>query len=181
MNTIEIFGVLLLLLSVILCIKDNILTWPVGIVSNLIYMYIFYDLSVYANVFLQGIFILQSIQGWYNWKYNKLVKITSLDKIGRVQIIIATALLFYIIFFFLLFTDDKSPIFDSITTALSMIAVTLLSFKIIQNWYFWIASDIIFIWFFLKEGLYLSSVTYLIILILAIIGLIKWKKDLKTA
>lgn len=59
--------------------------------------------------------------------------------------------------------------------------IILLSLKKVESWYFWILTDIIYIWFFIKEGLYLSSLTYIIILILAIIGLIQWEKDLKMA
>jgi nicotinamide mononucleotide transporter len=179
MNITEVFAVIFLLLSVALAIKNNILTWPTGIICNVIYMYIFYNLNILGNTFLQAVFILQSIDGWYRWKNNNTKKVSKLDKIDFTQIIIVTLVLGYLIYAFLIFTDNKSPILDSTTTALSMTGVILLSLKKVETWYFWILTDIIYIWFFLTEGLYLSSLTYIIILILAIIGLIQWEKDLK--
>ena len=143
-------------------------------------MYIFYNLNILGNTFLQAMFILQSIDGWYRWK-NNTKKVSKLDKIDFTQIIIVTLVLGYLIYAFLIFTDNKSPILDSSTTAISIMGVILLSLKKVESWYFWILTDIIYIWFFLKEGLYLSSLTYIIILILAIIGLIQWEKDLKMA
>ncbi len=183
MNVIEIFAVITTLLSVIFSIKNNILTWPIGIVSNFLYMYLFYDLNIFGNMVLQVLFILQAVYGWYKWKYDDNVKISKLPDTLLVKgTVLAIALnLMFIMYLILTSLDDKSPIFDSITTTLCLIAVTLLSLKKIETWYFWILSDVIFIWFFIEEGLYLSSLIYLIILILAITGLTQWKKDLKTA
>jgi nicotinamide mononucleotide transporter len=181
MNITEVFAVLFLLLSVGFAVKNNILTWPTGIISNVIYMYIFYNLNIFGNTFIQAVFILQSIDGWYKWKHNNTRKISELDTIDFTKTIIATVVLSFLVYFFLVLTDSKSPILDSSTTAISIMGVILLSLKKVESWYFWILTDIIYIWFFLKEGLYLSSLTYIIILILAIIGLIQWKKDLKMA
>ena len=181
MNITEVFAVLFLLLSVGFAVKNNILTWPTGIISNVIYMYIFYNLNIFGNSFIQTVFILQSIHGWYRWKNNDTGKITVLDKIDLTKCIISTAVLSYLVYFFLVLTDSKSPILDSSTTAISIMGIILLSLKKVESWYFWILTDIIYIWFFIKEGLYLSSLTYIIILILAIIGLIQWEKDLKMA
>lgn len=181
MNITEVFAVLFLLLSVGFAVKNNILTWPTGIISNVIYMYIFYNLNIFGNTFIQAVFILQSIDGWYKWKHNNTRKISELDTMDFTKTIIATVVLSFLVYFFLVLTDSKSPILDSSTTAISIMGVILLSLKKVESWYFWILTDIIYIWFFLKEGLYLSSLTYIIILILAIIGLIQWKKDLKMA
>lgn len=181
MNITEVFAVIFLLLSVALAIKNNILTWPTGIISNVIYMYIFYNLNIFGNTFIQAVFILQSIDGWYKWKHNNTRKISELDTMDFTKTIIATVVLSFLVYFFLVLTDSKSPILDSSTTAISIMGVILLSLKKVESWYFWILTDIIYIWFFLKEGLYLSSLTYIIILILAIIGLIQWEKDLKMA
>ena len=181
MNITEVFAVLFLLLSVGFAVKNNILTWPTGIISNVIYMYIFYNLNIFGNTFIQAVFILQSIDGWYKWKHNNTRKISELDTMDFTKTIIVTVVLNFLVYFFLVSTDSKSPILDSSTTAISIMGVILLSLKKVESWYFWILTDIIYIWFFLKEGLYLSSLTYIIILILAIIGLIQWEKDLKMA
>lgn len=181
MNITEVFAVLFLLLSVGFAVKNNILTWPTGIISNVIYMYIFYNLNIFGNTFIQAVFILQSIDGWYKWKHNNTRKISELDTMDFTKTIIATVVLSFLVYFFLVLTDSKSPILDSSTTAISIMGIILLSLKKVESWYFWILTDIIYIWFFIKEGLYLSSLTYIIILILAIIGLIQWEKDLKMA
>ncbi len=144
-------------------------------------MYIFYNLNIFGNTFIQAVFILQSIDGWYKWKHNNTRKISELDTMDFTKTIIATVVLSFLVYFFLVLTDSKSPILDSSTTAISIMGIILLSLKKVESWYFWILTDIIYIWFFIKEGLYLSSLTYIIILILAIIGLIQWEKDLKMA
>lgn len=74
MTITEVFAVIFLLLSVALAVKNNILTWGTGIISNVIYMYIFYNLNIFGNSFIQTVFILQSIHGWYRWKNNDTEK-----------------------------------------------------------------------------------------------------------
>lgn len=65
---IELIAVILTLLSVWLTSKRNILCWPVGILAALSYMWFFNITSSIANIWLQLVYVAQSIYGWYFWK-----------------------------------------------------------------------------------------------------------------
>ena len=67
----------------------------------------------------------------------------------------------------------------SITTGLSIIGTLLLAFKKIDNWYYWIAADVLYIYLFYSQELYWSAGIYFVFLLLAISGLKTWKKDIK--
>ena len=175
---IEIIAVVFSLLSVVLSIKNNILTWPVGIVGIIFYTILFYQNEIWGNMNLQFLFILQSIHGWYNWNKPNKYQISWYE--NNRNLISSTILLTIFVTIILLSINDKSPFFDGITTSLSVIGIILLSFRKIETWIYWIIADSIFVWFFITENLYLSALVYFIFLILAILGLKEWKKIIKT-
>jgi len=181
MNNIEIIAVIFSLLSVVFAVKNNILTWPFAIVGVTFYGIFFYQNHIWGNMFLQIPFLVQSIYGWAKWDETNEIKVEQLEKHDRNILAISSFLLTTLITFTLIMTGDKSPYFDGITTSLSLIAMTLLAKKKIDNWLYWITADFLFVIFFLNEEDYLSSITYFVFLILAITGLKQWKKSLKTA
>jgi nicotinamide mononucleotide transporter len=66
-NIVEIFGAVAGIAFVILEIKRNILLWPLGIITSAVYIYVFGREGFYANMGLQGYYLVISIYGWYSW------------------------------------------------------------------------------------------------------------------
>src|ERR1700743_2623375 len=63
----EVIGVITGLLCVYLAAKNKILNWPFAIVSVGIYIFIFFNAHLYADMGLQVYFMAMNIYGWYNW------------------------------------------------------------------------------------------------------------------
>ena len=172
MSLIEIIAVIFSLISVVYTVKKNIWSWISGIIGIVFYGIIFYQTKIYSNLFLQFLFIGQSIYGIYNWKENtddgELKVETSKDKI---KILLNTIFIFLLLRF--VFRGNYKDM-DAMTTSLSIVAMYLLSKRKIENWILWIIADIIYIYMFFIQGLYLSSLLYLVFLILCIIGYKKW-------
>ncbi len=166
---IEVFAVMFSLLSVLLAVRNNILTWPVGIVGIVLYFLVFKENGIVGNQYLQILFILQSIHGWYNWG-RPTVNIDWLNRFGTVIGILVFLVNFLIVFLF------GNTFIDSLTTSLSIVGILLLSYRKIDTWIYWIIADLLYVWFFITEGLYLSALLYFILFGLAIGGLIEWKK-----
>jgi len=181
MSLIEIIAVIFSFLSVILAIKVSILNWSIGIVGIIFYFIIFWKDLLYSNAVLQIIYLAQSIYGIYEWSNNrkkikKDVQISfvnwNLKSIFQISIFI---LISNFIFCFL-FRKNQFYICDSITTSLSIFAYYLLTKGKMENWIFWILVDIIYIYLFIVEKLYLSAALYSVFIILCIKGLVKWSK-----
>ena len=90
----------------------------------------------------------------------------------------------FIVVFFCLFFLNKvfSGSFtelDALTSTLSIFGMFLLSKSKIEAWAFWILADVIYIYFFFLNQLYLSSALYFLFLILATYGYFNWKKQIK--
>lgn len=73
----------------------------------------------------------------------------------------------------------SAPWPDAITTALSLTAQVLLCRKRLENWWFWIAADLIYIPMYVARGLSLTALLYVVFLVLCVIGLRTWRAGLE--
>lgn len=182
MSSVEIFGFFLTIAGVVLASHQHLSSWLLSIVSSIIYIFIFFQVKLYADVLLQFFFISLSVYGFYCWKEGKSKLIAAVRKITKKEIFLST---FFVIFscsclyFFLNnFTNSDVPFADSFLTTLSLLATWLTAKKIIENWWIWIVADILYSYLFWYKELYVTSFLYLILSSLAIYGLVKWKKQI---
>jgi nicotinamide mononucleotide transporter len=179
----ELTAVVFSMLSVVLTIKKNIWLWPIGIVGVLAFLGVFWNAHLYSDTALQVVFLVQSIYGWYFWcrpkKYQTMVPVSTLDDAERT--IFAAACFGATLgagFVLTRFTDDPAPFLDASIGVLSVAAQWLLMRKVYENWHVWIAVNLVSIYVYAFKGLYLSAGEYVIFLVLAVIGLHRWRKDL---
>jgi len=186
MNTqliIEILAAITLLLSAIYANKRHILTWPTSIISCVLYTICFVNKEIYANAFIQLIFVYQSIIGWKNWKLEKSNIIQNIKKFKDRELVLYSVLLI-LAYFVLQSTFNQLPWFringlDLFSSLVYLLATYLLINKILDSWYLFIFMDVIYIGYFFSEKLYVSSILYIILLINAIISLRNWNKQYK--
>lgn len=175
----EIIAVIFSLWSVWLTAKNKISSWPIGIVGIIAYFFIFQECRDWANASLQFIFLAQSLYGWLMWNNKKDMKISNLTNTGRRNVIIFYNVFFFVFFFVNSYFNGNSTIMDAATAALSLIAIYLTTHRKWESWILWIIADIIYISLFIENKHYLSSVLYLIFLIVSVYGYIDWRKKLK--
>jgi len=186
---VELIGTLFGLISVYFASKANILTWGTGIVNEIFLFILFFQVHLYADMFLQVYFFVVTIYGWYNWNNtaveNKIAAISSTARWLTAVIIIIVSLLtgFFIKNIHVYLPDyfkiaAAYPFTDSFVMVLSIVATVLLAKKKIENWHIWILVDAICVILYFKKGVYFLSLEYLIFLGLASYGLYNWKKQL---
>jgi nicotinamide mononucleotide transporter len=188
MSIIEVIAVIATLWCVWLTKKQDILSWPIGIIGIIAYFIVFYRATMYSDMALQVLFFIQSIYGWYNWnKPIDDIPVVELTNFRFVFATISTIILGCFIGYFMdEYTNSTQPYLDSIAASLSLLANWYLTRKIIQSWYLWISVDaLLTLTFILKSihspsdnNLYLSAGLYFILLILATSGLLAWRRDL---
>ena len=178
---IEYIAVIFGILSVWYAKNNNLLVFPTGIISVVIYSYITYNNKLYADTGINIYYFIMSIYGWVLWtsKNHNIKKEISYCSINEnIFSIIACALFFLIIQYLLQNTDSDVIYLDSITTALSLTAMLLLARRKVENWIYWIIADSIYIPLYIYKELYPTSMQFFIFLILAALGYIKRKKQL---
>ena len=184
---IEIIAVATGLLSVWYSKKINVLVFPIGIISVLLYVFIFIKNGLFANAVINFIYFAISVFGWWNWKRQKSndeslksedeLKVTTLNK--KESVIVSTILLMSLLAISIFVPKSLSIRLDYFTSILGLIAMWLTSIKKVENWIFYLAADIILIPLCIYNGLYLTSVQYVAYTILAIMGYISWSKEAK--
>ena len=179
---IEVIAVVFGLLSVWYSMKVNILVYPTGILSVLIYVYICYIAGLYADMGINAVYFVMSVYGWYNWTRpqndKSILSVTYANKKQNLIALAATIISFFLIRFILVaYTDSNVPGIDAFTTAVFLIGMWLMATKKVENWIYWIIGDIVSIPLYFYKGLVLTSFQYSVFLILAIIGYIAWRKE----
>jgi len=66
-NWIEIFGAVAGIIYVFLEVRQNLWLWPVGIVTSAVYIWVFFTGKLYADMSLQGYYLVISFLGLYWW------------------------------------------------------------------------------------------------------------------
>ena len=184
----ELFAVTMNIFSVIYAKRNSILVYPTGLIGTGIFVYILYNFSLLGDMIINFYFVLMSIYGWYYWAQKKDGE--SLNKVSRTStneyyFILALGLIsllsIYAIYNFYDKWDSWTAYVDTITTAIFFVAMYLMARRKVESWIFWIIGDIITIPLYFYKGLTISSIQYLIFLILAILGYISWKKILNNS
>ncbi|MGQ2982790.1 nicotinamide riboside transporter PnuC [Flavobacterium sp.] len=187
---IELLGTLTGLVSVYYASRANILTWPTGSINAALLFILFYQVQLYADMFLQVYFFIITLYGWYFWNKKPDDKaITTMGPQKRLTtfIIVITGTLlagygFSHIHEYLpeYFTIPAAwPYADSFIMVASITATTLLAQKKIENWYLWLMVNIASIIVYYAKEVYFLSFEYVIFFGLASYGLFNWHKKMR--
>jgi nicotinamide mononucleotide transporter len=183
-NYIELLGAILGVVYVLFSIRQNILTWPVGLLSSILYVWIFFDSKLYADMGLQMYYVFISIYGWHEWlKGNQdnaraKLKVSRLNlKLGLLLTVISLFIFGVIWLILINLTDSQVPIADSLATSLSIVATWMLARKILEHWLVWIFVDAFSIGLFIYKDLLPTVILFVVYTIMAVVGFIEWKKD----
>ncbi len=189
MSYIELVGTIFYLWSVWLISKRRVLTWPIGIVSSLLYLILFYQIRLYSDSLEQVYYLGASVYGWWIWL--KAPKddgqVTDVRYSNQRQIIlwivltaVVSTLTGYLmsqihLIFPALFPDAASyPYLDALTTIMSFSAMWLMALKKTESWIYWIIVDVIGIWLYYVKDVKFIALLYVVLLILAINGFRMW-------
>ena len=182
MSILELIAVFFGIASVFYSKKENILVFPTGIISTLIYIYLCFGIKLYADMSINLFYFIMSIYGWFIWsskKATQTIRITSNTLKENAVSVVSMFVLWVIIYFVLSkYTDSDVAYIDSFTTAMCFVGMLLMAWKRIENWIFLIIADVVSIPLYWYKELYLTSVLFLILTIIAILAFVEWKKKL---
>jgi nicotinamide mononucleotide transporter len=184
-NYIELLGAILGVTYIFFSIRQNILTWPVGLLSSILYVWVFLVSKLYADMSLQLYYVVISIYGWYEWLHGSRSVKSEVLKVSRLSLKLGLVLAAVSIFIFLLiwyilndYTDSPVPMADALATSLSIVATWMLARKILEHWLVWIFVDTFSIGLFWYKDLLPTVILFVVYTVMAIVGFIEWKKEL---
>ncbi|WP_452224892.1 nicotinamide riboside transporter PnuC [Lacinutrix chionoecetis] len=181
----EIVAVVFGFLSVWFSKQNNILVFPTGIISTLIFVYLLLKWELLGDMMINAYYFTMSIYGWYVWTRKvDAIHVTPISsttvKEKKVSVIIFIATLLFVFIVYKTFDKWTSWVayVDTLTTAIFFVGMWLMAKRKIENWLFWIVGDLISVPLYLYKGFTFTSFQYLGFTIIAIFGYLAWKKSL---
>ena len=179
----QIVGTLLGLLYLWLEYKANIWVWIVGAIMPMVHGMLYLQSGIYADAAMQLYYVAAGIYGLFVWlrgekRSEKRVDIQHTPK-QWIFSLVAVYVVLHLSLYFLLteFTDSRVPLFDSMSTALSIVAMWMLSRKLVEQWLVWLVVDMISVGLYLYKGIPITAMLYMLYCALAVAGYMRWRKQ----
>lgn len=160
--------------------------WFASIIMPAISMWIYYSRGLYADFAINIYYFIIAIYGYIAWTgiihrrrtgTPRQLPVTHMPARQWIICSLALAAIWAAILYILIhFTDSDVPIYDSFTTALSIVAMWMLAHKYIEQWYAWILVDIVCVGLYIYKGIHYYAALYAIYTIIAIFGYRKWQR-----
>ena len=184
----QVVGIALGLLYLWLEYKANIWVWIVGAIMPLVHGTLYLTKGIYADAIMQLYYVFAGIYGLAVWL--RKPKAGSKDEfegkirhtpVGWIVPLVATYGVLHVVLYYLLaeFTDSTIPFFDSMSTALCIVAMWMLSRKLVEQWLVWLVVDMISVGLYFYKGIPGTASLYTLYCILAIAGYLRWRRQVK--
>lgn len=184
-STLELVADLVNLIAVLLAARNSVHTWSSGILGCVLFGWLFFESQLYADVTLQGFFIVTSALGWWAWlRGNAGTQLpVSRTAPGTLAWMAALAVVVALAYGALLhhFTDAYAPLVDSLVLTFSVLAQLLLMRRRVENWYAWLLVNTLAVPLYASRELYLTAGLYTLFWCNAWYGLYRWRRELREA
>ena len=181
--SLELIAVFFGLISVWFAKNNNVLVYPTGIISTLIFVYLLFKENLLGDMLINGYYFIMSIYGWYIWSKKNgeetIYKISYLNSSEKsLSYLLFIISMVFVILIYLIGNGFLSTIalIDSLTTAVFFVGMWMMAKRKIENWFLWIIGDLISIPLYFYKGMFFTSIQYLIFTIIAFYGLQSWRK-----
>lgn len=179
MTTLEWIATASGIICVLLLIQRSLWNYPFAILSVGLFAIVFRDAKLYSDALLQLFFIAINLYGWWSWHRSRagtgevvVERLSAIEQVGALSGMIGLTLGWGAVMASQ--TDAAYPYIDGAVAMLSVGAQLLLAMRKLENWFVWIAVDLIAIPLFAAKGLYPTAGLYVIYLGLSVWGLRDW-------
>ncbi|MBE7640778.1 nicotinamide riboside transporter PnuC [Salegentibacter sp. BLCTC] len=173
-------------LSVIYSKQNNILVYPTGIISTMIFVYLLWQWELLGDMMINAYYFSMSIYGWYIWTrkvdaehFTPITNTTQRENWQSLFIFIATLLFVFAVYEYFDKWINWTAYIDTFTTAIFFVGMWLMAKRKVENWIFWIIGDVISVPLYFYKGLTLTALQYFVFTIIAIYGYKAWQKNLR--
>ena len=181
----DILTTILGLLYIWLEYRASLWMWAVGFFMQVLGIVLYYQKGLYADCGMEFYYLSMTLYGTWMWmrgtSKKKALPIrhfpTRLILPWTLVILSVWALIYWLL---VTFTDSTVPLADSFTTALSIIGIWALAHKYLEQWFIWIAVDIVTSVLYFYKDIPFKASLYALYVVIAIMGYFKWRRNVVT-
>ena len=178
--------------------------WLVGFLMQALGIVLYFQKGLYADCGMEFYYLAMTVYGYWKWikpntptlsheendietstqremdgSNSTLLPIRHFPKKLILPWMLVIAAVWGIIYWILVtFTDSSVPLADSFTTALSIIGIWALAHKYLEQWFIWIAVDIVTCALYFYKDIPFKASLYGLYVIIAVFGYFNWRKKM---
>ena len=165
--------------------RASIWMWAVGAVMQLLGIVLYFQKGLYADCGMEFYYLAMTAYGFWKWQTLPLKGGARESATPITHIPLRLALLWSIIFLMLwaliwwlltTFTDSTVPIADAFTTSLSLVGIWALAHKYLEQWFVWIAVDVVTCVLYFHKDIPFKASLYGLYVIIAVFGYLRWRR-----
>jgi nicotinamide mononucleotide transporter len=194
----EFFGLISGIVAVALSALANVWSWPIGIINVVLSFFLFFQVQLYPDMFLQIFFFVTNVIGWWRWTHPRPHEEDRKHELkvswmSRKEIIFVCSVGLLGTFALGLFAENlnalfpkvftqpsASPYVDSFITAMSVITTFYLIQKKIESWIIWVVVDVIATYLYFSRDIKLYALLYFVLTLLAAFAVWNWIREYRT-
>ena len=166
---------------IILEYKASLWMWAAGFLMQALGIVLYYQKGLYADCGMEFYYLSMTIYGYWRWIHGSASKealpIRHFPKRLVLPWLAIIAAVWGIIYWLLVtFTNSNVPLADSFTTALSIVGIWALAHKYLEQWFIWIAVDVVTCVLYFYKDIPFKASLYALYVVIAIFGYFKWRK-----
>ena len=161
--------------------KASIWMWAVGFAMQALGIVLYYQKGLYADCGMEFYYLAMTVYGYWRWIRGTSAKQTLAirhfpQKLIIPWLVIIAAIWAVIYWLLVTFTNSNVPLADSFTTALSIVGIWALAHKYLEQWFIWIAVDVVTSVLYFYKDIPFKASLYALYVVIALFGYLKWRK-----
>lgn len=178
----ELLAVVLGVAYLLLAMRESLWCWHAAFWSTLIYLFLFWHADLPMEAALQLYYLAMALYGWWHWKHGATDRTDALpirrwawrNHVLAIALLLgASALSGSMLSAYGL---GRLPYVDSFTTWGAVLSTWMVTQKLLENWLYWLVVDAIALYLYVDRGLYLTSLLFLVYLVIVVFGYLEWRR-----
>ncbi len=160
-----------------LCNLQSRMNYPLGVITTALYAWLTYDAGLLGSAALNAYLVPVLAYGWFRWGHDKATRPVAHISIKYIPVyLIITAAVWAFCTWVVTALGGQLGPWDTAILVLSVLAQLLLDNKKMETWIIWILVNVVAIYVYSTQGLWLVTAQYVFFLINTGIGWMEWHR-----
>jgi nicotinamide mononucleotide transporter len=179
-NWLENLAAVITLVGIWLTTRPTLICWPVVLISDFLYLIVFYRENLKSDALLQIFFVAFTLYSWWNWargvRADGEVRVVPMRLNDWLAGLVVGALGSIVVGWWMAKIGAALPHLDAALAVFSLVASWWEARKHTANWWLWIVVDAVYVGEYLYKSMWTTAALYAAFVALAVLGLCNWRR-----